>query len=121
MPEFQLFAVRIFVSDWERALSFYGDVLGMDVVFENDMLGWAQFDTGECTLAIERADLSDPESAALVGRFVGVSLKVDDIDAVYRRLTEAGVEFESPPQKQTWGGQLAHFRDPDGNTLTLLG
>jgi predicted enzyme related to lactoylglutathione lyase len=27
----------------------------------------------------------------------------------------------APPEKQPWGGIVAHFRDPDGNVITLLG
>ena len=32
-----------------------------------------------------------------------------------------GMAGDGPPEKQFWGGSLAHFRDPAGNTLTLLG
>lgn len=74
----KLYAVRIFVSDWERACDF-------------------------------------DENAA------GLSLQVDDIEGTDARLKDAGVEFTSAPEKQPWGGSLAHFRDPDRNVLTLLG
>jgi hypothetical protein len=30
-----------------------------------------------------------------------------------------GVDFVGPPEKQPWGGVLAHLRDPDGDILTL--
>lgn len=43
------------------------------------------------------------------------------IDAEYRRLSSGGVKFQAPPQHQPWGGTLAHFDDPAGNILTLLG
>ena len=56
-----------------------------------------------------------------MGRFLGVSLRVDDIDGVYHDLTQKGVAFDAPPEQQAWGGKLAHFEDPDGNVLTLLG
>ena len=49
----------------------------------------------------------------MVGRFVGVS--------AYETLAARGVDFVGPPEKQPWGGVLAHLRDPDGNILTLLG
>jgi hypothetical protein len=29
--------------------------------------------------------------------------------------------FDAPPETQHWGGTLAFPRDPDGNTLTLVG
>jgi len=50
-----------------------------------------------------------------------VSLTVDDVARTYEELAKRGVDFVSPPAKQPWGGVIAHFRDPDGNVLTLLG
>jgi uncharacterized glyoxalase superfamily protein PhnB len=49
-----------------------------------------------------------------------VHFAVDDIDAVYRRLQEAGVTFSRPPEPEEWGGRVATFADPDGNMLQLL-
>ena len=118
---YKLSNVRVFVTDWHRAISFYTEILGMAVAHRSDEMGWAQMDTGEAHLALERVDASDPESRELVGRFVGVSLQVADIFATYTLLTTRGVEFVGPPEKQAWGGVLAHLRDPDGNVLTLVG
>jgi predicted enzyme related to lactoylglutathione lyase len=55
------------------------------------------------------------------GGFLGVSLQVADIFATHKFLAARGVEFVAPPEKQPWGGVLAHLRDPDGNILTLVG
>jgi lactoylglutathione lyase len=119
--DYKLFAVRIFVTDWERAINFYSKTLGMAVTHRSDEWGWAQMATGEGQLALERVNSSDGEGRGLVGRFVGVSLEVPDIFATYKILAERGVDFVGPPEKQPWGGVLAHLRDPDGNVLTLLG
>ena len=48
-------------------------------------------------------------------------LTVPDIHETYKELSKRGVEFESPLEKQPWGGVLAHLRDPDGNVITLRG
>ncbi len=119
--DYKLYAVRVFVADWSRALRFYTETLGIPTTFRDDTMGWAQLATGEGQLALERLAPDDPEAPHLVGRFTGVSLEVPDIEAAYRTLIGRGVEFHAPPQKQPWGGVLAHFRDPDGNLLTLLG
>lgn len=133
--EYRLAFVRVFVTDWERAIRFYEQTLGMSVVFRSDELGWAQLETGGrpepasgrgAQLALERVqpgyEAPVPGSEEpLVGRFVGVSLEVTDIYGTVKSLAERGVSFVSPPERQPWGGVLAHFRDPDGNVLTLFG
>jgi len=113
--------LRVFVSDWPRALKFYSEAVGLPILFANQEAGWAQLDTGECQLALERAASPEEGEEDLVGRFVGASLAVEDVHATYERLRSRGVEFVGPPEPQPWGGVLAHFRDPDGNVLTLLG
>ena len=117
----ELYAVRIFVRRWPEACAFYGETLGLSGRYRNDEAGWAEYDLGGPCLGVERVEAGDSEGEALVGRFLGVSLRVDDIDRVYRSLSDKGVDFSSPPERQPWGGSLAHFRDPDGNVLTLLG
>ena len=117
----KLYAVRVFVTDWERALRFYTETLGIPTTYRSNDIGWAQLATGEAQLALERVRPGDDEAQGLVGRFVGVSLEVSDIYETHRELAERGVQFASPPEKQPWGGVLAHLRDPDGNVITLLG
>ena len=125
--DYKLYVVRVFVTDWERAIRFYTETLGIPAAFRCDEMGWAQLDTGEASLALERTDPSgEPpyrgiEDEDLVGRFVGVSLTVEDIGKTYQELSERGVEFLGEPERMPWGGVLAHFKDPDGNVLTLLG
>lgn len=118
---YQAAVVRVFVRDWERALRFYTEALGMPLASRSDPFGWAELATGSCSLALERVDPRDPEAAALVGRYVGLSLRVPDLERCYETLRARGVEFLAPPEKQAWGGTLAHLRDPEGNVLTLLG
>ena len=117
----ELYAVRVFVRRWPEACAFYGGPLGLTERYRDDQIGWAEYDLGGPCIGLERVDPGDTEGEALIGRFVGVSLRVGNIDELYESLKEKGVQFTSPPERQEWGGSLAHFRDPDGNVLTLLG
>jgi len=117
----RIVVTSVVVDDQDKALQFYTDVLGMKLETRADEFGWAQFATGSCNLAVERLAPDDPEAPGLVGRYVGISLRVPDLDSTYHALVARGVEFLSPPTKQAWGGTLAHLRDPEGNVLTLLG
>jgi len=47
-------------------------------------------------------------------------LRVDDIHEAHAALVDAGVQFSRPPEQEPWGGWIATFADPDGNTLQLL-
>jgi predicted enzyme related to lactoylglutathione lyase len=121
MPDYKLAYVRVFVSDFGRAVRFYSETLGMKPGLRSDEMRWCQFETGEASLAIEGADPDDAEDGEDLGpRFTAISLQVADIEAVYEELVAKGVEFLGPPESMAWGGTLAHFKDPDGNVLTLL-
>jgi len=112
--------VKVFVSDLRKSLEFYTRTLGMELDY-TDGENWAQFKSGEdFSLAIEKCDPDRVEQGSrLVGRFAGVTLMVEDVAETYDRLTRQGVEFTGCPEKQPWGGTLAHLRDLDGNVLTL--
>ena len=114
----RLAAVRLFVTDMDRACTFYNEILGWTLKAAAG--NYAVFAAGGADVIVEAADPEDPEEAALIGRFAGISFQVDDIQHAYRMLSQSGVRFDGAPQTQTWGGTLAHFFDPDGNTLTLV-
>lgn len=121
----KLYGVRIFVDDYAKARAFYAETLGLPVQWEmaeHDVAGFGVGESGSPTpMFILEEEAPDGPYASLIGRFVGVSLEVDDIQATYEALAAKGVSFDAPPEKQFWGGVLAHFKDPAGNTLTLLG
>jgi lactoylglutathione lyase len=113
--------VTVFVTDFDKSLDFYTKTLGMEIDY-TDRKVWAQFKSGEdVSLAIEKCVPDYVEQGSkMVGRFVGVTLMVDNIEDQYNRLVAKGVEFTGRPEKQPWGGILAHLKDLDGNVLTLM-
>ncbi len=50
----------------------------------------------------------------------GLEFEVEDVDAEYRRLRDAGVVFDSPPVTYPWGWRAIAFRDPDGNNIDFV-
>lgn len=117
---YRLAKVRVFVTDWERSLAFYRDTMGMEVSLPLSEPGWAELETGVAKLAVEAIDPRDPEATDLLGRFLGVSLEVEDVYERFETLRRLGVDFVEEPERQAWGGVLAHLRDPDGNIITLM-
>ncbi len=106
--------VNIFVRDLSRAVRFYDETLGFEVLFEDADFGYASFQTGAVRLAVAVTD-----DEALVGRHTGIGFAVDDLIAAHQALAGKGVEFSSRPQRQPWGGFMAMFLDPDGNSFYL--
>jgi hypothetical protein len=43
-----------------------------------------------------------PEGEELIGRLLATSLKVANVEAAYQTLTDRGVSFLPPPEKQAW-------------------
>jgi lactoylglutathione lyase len=113
--------VTVFVTDFDKSLEFYTKTLGMAIDY-TDNAHWAQFKSGEdVSLAIQKSTLDYVEQGSkMVGRFLGVTLMVDDIEQQYNYLAAKGVQFTGHPKKQNWGGTLAHLKDLDGNVLTLM-
>ena len=126
----RLGSMPIFVTDQDRALEFYRDKLGFEVVYDVPIGG----DRRWIAVAREKGEteliLFHPESYSgnaerseelhkRVGIWTGIIFLTDDIQADYKMLCESGVEFDSEPQKQPWGGWEAFFRDPDGNRFHL--
>jgi catechol 2,3-dioxygenase-like lactoylglutathione lyase family enzyme len=112
--------VRVFVNDLPVAKAFYTQILGLRVLweYENKAIG---FDLGAVLIVEDVSAEEDRKERDLAGRFVGCSIEVDDVQATYSELVAKGVHFIAPPEKQEWGGMLAHFQDPSGNVLTLVG
>ncbi len=117
---FRLSVVRVFALNWAQSADFYQNQMELPVRLRDADAGWAEFDLGGPSLAVERVQPEDADEESLTGRFLGISLEVADMDATCKRLLEQGVVFKSLPARQPWGGVLAHFEDPEGNVLTLL-
>ncbi|MGZ0151674.1 VOC family protein [Kribbella sp. WER1] len=101
------------VSDIERAVAFYRDVLGLPHLYTFGDLAF--FDCGGTRLF-----LSVGEGAASPLYF-----RVDDITTAYDELRERGVVFESAPHlihKHDDGVEewMAFFPDPDGQLLAIM-
>ena len=130
----------ISTGDLQRALAFYRDLLGFEMVFEG---GWPAgvevADNITCLpgssaqLAMLRAGNAfielfqfaspapspgDPNRPVCDHGITHICLDVTDVDAEYERLTAAGMRFHCPPQ-DLGGSRVTYGRDPDGNVVEL--
>lgn len=95
---------------------FYVDTLGLTP--RSDRPRFVNFDWGAQRLTVSvHEDVSGPNEDPL--RLM-INLDVDDIHAVATRIEANGVTFTRRPEQEPWGGWVATFHDPDGNTVQLL-
>ncbi len=104
----------------DRARTFYRDTLGLRLVSED---GYAlQFDCGGTRLRVSIAPEVTPAKYTVLG------WSVEDLRATVLSLQKAGVQFErfgffKQDDLGIWtapsGDQVAWFKDPDGNLLSI--
>ena len=112
-------AITLFVEDLEAAKSFYGEVFGLPVVYEDD--NSAVFRFGETLVNLLRASeapsLVAPATVAPLEAGVRhqFTLGVEDVDQMCDELKRRGVELLNGPMDRPWGIRTASFRDPGGH------
>ena len=106
--------VYYWVGEMDRAVAFYRDVLGLDLV-RRDGDNWAVFDAGGRQFALHGAVEGRPLSP---GGATAV-FSVADLDGARARLSELGVEFGHEGDVAGYA-RFASFKDPDGNTVQLI-
>ena len=112
----QVWYVTVYVQDFARAIHFYQDTLGLTLRMRHDEFGHGSFATQGALFSIQRVGA---DQASFVGRQTGIGFGVADLDAEYRRLSDKGVKFTMPPERQSWGGYMSMFADPEGNIFYL--
>ncbi|AUV82953.1 hypothetical protein C2R22_15970 [Salinigranum rubrum] len=137
MSELAAHHVGITVEDLERAVDFYRDVLGLELL-DRFSVGGEAFSTGVGVdgASAEFAHLDadgarielvsydpegDPVGEPAVNQpgAVHVGLSTGDLDAFYESLPD-DVETQSAPQRTESGTNILFLRDPEGNLVEVL-
>lgn len=125
-----LHLVALVVREYEPAIRFFVDVLGFDLVEDVPSLTndgrpkrWVVVRPPGAQTGILLARADGEQQAAIVGQQfagrVGFFLRVDDFEATYARMVDAGVTFVTAPRTEPYG-QVAVFLDLEGNRWDLL-
>ena len=144
-----LFHTGLTVSDLDRSIAFYRDLLGLELVtrwessqpYLRTIVGFPDaelhiallripaMDGGVSGHHLELLEYRQPygtrgDPATCNPGNVHVAFAVSDVDAMYRHLSAHGVHFKSPPVEITHGrnkgGKAVYLRDPDDITIELL-
>lgn len=123
--------VTIVVDDYDQAIQFFVGALGFDLVEDSSALTndgrpkrWVVVRPAAASSGVLLAQAHGSEQRARIGDQtggrVGFFLHVEDFDAQFQRMTDAGVEFVTTPLRQPYGIVVV-FRDIAGNKWDLIG
>jgi len=118
--------VALTVDDFDEALAFYRDALGLA-----ELADWSSetgrvvlLGAGRATLELldgaQAAEVDRVEAGRRVAGTVRLALEVDDSAATARALVAAGAEAVAESVTTPWGDRNARVRGPDGMQLTLF-
>ncbi len=107
-------AAGIGVGDMARAIGFYRDVLGFEVVFQNgDPVIFTILERDQAELHLLLApDYRGPD-------FNVAHLYVDNVDALHARCQAAGAPILKPVADKDYGMRAFVVADPDGNRIDI--
>ncbi|HWF52230.1 MAG TPA: VOC family protein [Solirubrobacteraceae bacterium] len=126
-----LHQVALIVEDYDEAITFFVDVLGFELVEDSPSMTtdgrpkrWVVVRPPGATTALLLARADGERQARAVGdQFagrVGMFLRVEDFEATYERMREAGVDFVTEPRQEPYG-RVVVFVDVAGNRWDMLG
>lgn len=98
-----------------EAVSFYRDVLGLDVVMDQ---GWIMTLASSGQQAVPQISFASEGGSGTA--VPDMSIEVDDLDEALRRVRKAGVPIEYGPADEVWGLRRFYVRDPFGKLLNIL-
>lgn len=118
--------VALTVAEFEKAVAFYGDALGLE-----QLADWSDengrvivFSAGRATLELfdeaQAAKVDAIEAGRRVSGTVRLAVEVADSEEMARRLIAAGAEQVGRPVLTPWGDRNARVEAPEGMQLTLF-
>lgn len=119
--------ITVNMADREASFKFYGEVLGLEKLYDVDMgdhrLTYFNLNGHTRLELIEYYDdrQAKPEPSDDKGIYRHMALVTDDIDGIYKRCRNAGVEVLMKPvwvERLKWTGMLV--RDPNGVEIEIV-
>lgn len=101
-------------SDPNAARAFYQTLLGLDVIMDH---GWLL--TFGCD-GSARPQVSVASEGGSGTPVPALSIEVDDVDAIYRRACDTGLDIRYALTDEPWGVRRFFVADPFGNVINIL-
>ena len=114
---------RFRVSDMDKSIYFYQDVLGMEVIEQKtsprgSKLVFLKFPDMDCEL--ELCSFLDSGSVDVPEDLVHLAFEVDDLEVCIEKLNAAGVPITEGPLETSNGTKFIFTEDPDKYEIELM-
>ena len=117
MPIEDIHITSYAVADMARSVDFYREKVGLEMLYGGSGASFSSFKVGEGYLNL----ISDARTVAQGARtwWGRLIFHVDDVDALYQRLVQAGLTPSTEPADASWGERYFHIEDPDSHELSF--
>ena len=118
--------ICVFTSDMTKALAFYTDTLGFEVVHRTHLdsgYGFGLVRRGSCIIELLQPDDVNKVKSRTTGPIDHIALEVKDINTVVAKLKAKGVSFSTSiidDPKMMGGVRIAFFKGASGEVFELF-
>ena len=120
--------VSVFVSDQQRAKTFYTEKLGMELrleapLFPGSDLKWIEVAPAgaETVINLYKTDAADGNwghYAGTIGKSQAITIQASELENLAEELRSKGVTILQEPVAEPWGNWMS-IQDSEGNTLLI--
>lgn len=105
---------NVTIDDPARVHQFYRTIFGLDLAMD---MTWIRTYTAPATMQVQVSFMSEGGSGTPVP---DLSVEVEDVADVLRRVEDAGIDVEYGPVSEPWGVRRFFIRDPAGKLINVL-
>lgn len=119
------------VTDYQRSLRFYIDILGFKIEYQREEEGFAYLSLGESQIMVDQIGLTRTwktgELEYPLGRGINLQIEIPEVESLLESLNQNGIDLFMEPEEKWYrkneeevGNRQFLVQDPDGYLLRFF-